>query len=277
MPSTKPILLQKAPGFIIIPNFLSLHKMDVVKILQAVQKLPSHGQGVLGLDSSPKWLERGHSASSKSTDVLTLQTRFEEAMVRFGNFDFRWFQAYANGSLERLPELEDILEKLNSCEQWFGTLGRTELEKMYNHTEIVRGDSEATLGLRKTKVADFHADTKEICFLLGASRPFEVRLRRTNELLFRETLPPGSMVVNSIAVKNKHVVFYGMPPTAKSTETSALVVFRAIRKVIPWSEVKGNVERAFKKIKSSFKEPPQKRRLMTRSRSKTSTKEVVMK
>lgn len=158
-----------------------------------------------------------------------VQSDFDKGMLRYRYTGWQWRTALAQRSIEELPVVHAVLDRLNTV--------MPEKYRVNHVIGTIYKDGKDNIGKHSDKTADFAPGSGFIVIKLGCARRFQF-CDLSDNVFYDERLTPGTAVIvgASANLATKHAV----PPDAGVGPSSSLV-FRRIAKVVPWSTVKSKI------------------------------------
>lgn len=235
---------------------------DVFERLSAVPKQPVGKEIVVSEDGLEPILVTGahpslhYRGNALKRHKIWAQTFYSAGLAKYGYTGWQHAVSAATRDVVAYPDLDKMMKWLNAN---FSAIleehGLPGSPAVFNHAIFTRYEDEKDfIGMHSDKEKDFAPGSYFVVFKLGAARDFAFS---TNDTVFwQETLPTGTMIIVRMGTANQRVK-HGVPVMAQPCGASGSIVFRCIRTIIPWPDVKKNIERARqqKKKRAAAKRP----------------------
>tara|TARA_B110001452_G_scaffold266107_1_gene272152 strand:- start:127 stop:942 length:816 start_codon:yes stop_codon:yes gene_type:complete len=187
---------------------------------------------------------------------IWLQSDYISGMVKYGYTGWQHAISAATRSIKSVPQIDSLMDWLNSG-VFANILEQHNMPPCtfsFNHAIFTRyEDEEDFIGFHADKERDFEVDSYFLVIKLGATRDFVLTDNDSN-VFWSEKLPGGTMVIVRAKSSGKpaanSLIKHGVPVSPTECGPSGSIVFRCIKTVVPWDQVRTNIEKANKqKIK----------------------------
>jgi len=181
---------------------------------------------------------------------IWLQTNYKQGMIKYGYTGWQHAISTATRSIKSVPQIDLLMDWLNS-----GVFAHILLEHnmppctlAFNHAIFTRYEDENDfIGFHADKERDFEVDSYFLVVKLGGTRDFVLTDNDSN-VFWSEKLPGGTMVIIRAKSSGKpaanSLLKHGVPVSLTECGPSGSIVFRCIKTVVPWDEVRENIQKA---------------------------------
>lgn len=246
---------QELPDAVIIPSALeplSKGKFlpdDVFVMLSIVPKQAVDEEIVVSEDGLEPVLVTGdhpslhYRGNALKRHKIGAQTFYESGLAKYGYTGWQHAVSAATRDVAAYPVLEKMMKWLNA--NFSAVLeehGLPGSSAIFNHAIFTRYEDENDfIGMHSDKEKDFVPGSYFVVVKLGAARDFAFSTSDT--VFWKETLPTGSIIIVRTGTANQQVK-HGVPVMVQPCGASGSIVFRCIRTIIPWPDVRQNIEKA---------------------------------
>lgn len=171
------------------------------------------------------------------------QTRYEKGLLKYGYTGWQHAVSAATRDVAAYPDLDVMLHWLNDhFESWLADLGLPAQNATFNHVIFTRyEDHNDFIGMHADKEVNFVPGSYFVVFKLGCTRDFA--FSHDDEVFWQQPLPAGTAIIVKTGTANR-MCKHGVPTCKTPVGPSGSIVFRCIRTVVPWRDVKKNIRRA---------------------------------
>ena len=252
---------------IIIKNGLSFYSdatIDELAIFNSFRTIPKQdsskpiefsetGQDpIMVLGSHPSLHYRGNALKRHK---IWVQSNYQDGLLKYGYTGWQHSISAATRSIESVPQINELMTWFNNGKfsQILAHHGLPPCDLPFNHAIFTRYEDESDyIGLHSDKEKDFEEDSYFLVVKFGCERIFELADKDDSSVFFSEKLPGGSLVIVRAKSSNEDkpsansLMKHGVPVSKSKCGPSGSIVFRCIKTVVPWDEVKVGVVKAEK-------------------------------
>lgn len=222
---------------------------------------------VLVTGDHPALHYRGHALKRHK---IWAQTDYLRGLLKYGYTGWQHAVSAATRDVVAYPDLNNMLKWLNAnFSTWLAECGLAPQTGVFNHVIFTRYEDEKDfIGMHADKESDFIPGTYIVVFKLGCARDFA--FSHDDDIFWQDTLAAGTAIIMKTGTANaccKH----GVPVSRVPVGPSGSIVFRCIKTVVPWPDVKRNIARAMVQKKKRLLKK-QDKRPKKRAKSRKSSK-----
>tara|TARA_B110000285_G_scaffold100619_1_gene114615 strand:- start:1661 stop:2548 length:888 start_codon:yes stop_codon:yes gene_type:complete len=181
---------------------------------------------------------------------IWLQSDYTSGMIKYGYTGWQHAISSATRSIESVPIIDSLMTWLNSG-VFANILEQHNMPPCtlsFNHAIFTRYEDENDfIGFHSDKERDFEDNSYFMVIKLGATRDFVLTDNDSN-VFWSEKLPGGTMVIVRAKSSGKpaanSLFKHGVPISPTECGPSGSIVFRCIQTVVPWEQVRINIEKA---------------------------------
>ena len=198
---------------------------------------------ILVTGGHPSLMYRGNAVKRAKS---WFQSNYGGGLLKYGYTGWQHGIALATRDVASVPVVKCLMDGLNR--QFNTILADHKMPPstyLFNHAIFTYyADGCDNIGLHSDKERDFQPGSYFVVLKLGASRLFSLA-DSESKIFWEQPLPAGSLVIvqtgkDSPNAKLKH----GVPTQSTITEASGSIVFRCIRTVVPWDDVRANISKS---------------------------------
>ena len=189
------------------------------------------------------WITGKHPAlhyrgNALKRSKIWAQKDYKKGMLKYGYTGWQHKISYATHDIKYISELDKIINNINS-----------NIPNDLNHWIVTYyEDGKDYIGFHSDKPTDFAKNSYFLVIKLGAPRKFEFKLKDTDNIFFSEILSAGTALfvrANAKGFDANSIVQHGVPAyKEKKVGPSGSLVGREIVTLVPWTQVRKNIERS---------------------------------